>query len=162
MEFNIDRYIFNSAQFTGVGNCIGDFSIDGKWFCYSLEDVIQRKGEKIEGETAIPAGDDYKVTLTYSNHFKKILPLVWNRQDKKGNKYVEGDGRRFEGIRLHGGNTEKDSLGCPLLEYNTDGKKIWGANPDASTDLIKMMKEGIDYPLTIKNRIFDYQGHFKI
>lgn len=93
---------------------IGDLYINGKWFCNTIEDkdrglnnsmelkTIQR--EKVYGKTAIPTGR-YKVSITYSPKYKKNMPLLEN---------VKG----FEGIRIHSGNTEKDSLGCIIVGEN--------------------------------------------
>ena len=93
---------------------IGDLYINGKWFCNTIEDkdrglnstmdlkTIQR--EKVYGKTAIPVGR-YKVSITYSPKYKKNMPLLEN---------VKG----FEGIRIHSGNTEKDSLGCIIVGEN--------------------------------------------
>lgn len=65
-----------------------------------------RDGPKIAHETAIPYGR-YRVSITMSNRFKKMLPLVHD---------VPG----FTGVRLHGGNTAEDTSGCILLgEYHT-------------------------------------------
>ncbi len=95
---------------------MGELLIEGKHFGYILEDKcrdfnndgdLNDEGEaKVYGQTAIPAGK-YELALTYSNNFKKFLPLVMG---------VKG----FSGIRIHGGNTEANSLGCPLLGANTD------------------------------------------
>lgn len=82
----------------------GKFFVDGKYFCETLEDedrYLEAGGEKIDGETAVPRGR-YKVTITYSNRFGRDMPLVCD---------VPG----FSGVRLHGGNTEDDTHGCPLL-----------------------------------------------
>jgi len=78
---------------------IGDLSINGKFECFTLEDVERDK--KVYGKTAIPKGR-YEVTLTMSNRFKKVLPLINN---------VPG----FEGIRIHSGNTAEHTEGCVLL-----------------------------------------------
>lgn len=72
--------------------------------------VDQIKKTKVYGETAIPKGT-YTVVLTYSNKFKKILPLINN---------VKG----FEGIRIHSGNSAKDSLGCVLVGENKEVGKV--------------------------------------
>jgi hypothetical protein len=80
---------------------LGALFIDGHWQCHTLEDVIRPAGEKVYGETAIPAGR-YKLILSMSNRFKKIMPEV---------VAVPG----FAGIRIHAGNTAKDTEGCLLL-----------------------------------------------
>lgn len=93
---------------------IGKLYIDDKYMCDTLEDtdrgltdsmsVDDIKGKKVYGKTAIPSGT-YKVSWTYSNKFKKYLPLIEN---------VKG----FEGIRIHSGNIPADTYGCLLLGQN--------------------------------------------
>jgi|688.fasta_scaffold461209_3 hypothetical protein len=77
----------------------GKLFVDGKYLGETLEDP--EREVKIDGDTAIPRGR-YRVTLTMSNRFKRIMPYVHD---------VPG----FEGVRIHGGNTEADTHGCPLL-----------------------------------------------
>lgn len=99
---------------------IGNVYVDGTFFCNSMEDkdrgltqdmsVEDVKKKKVYGETAIPKGT-YTVSYTYSNKFKKMMPLINN---------VKG----FEGIRIHSGNTAKDSLGCILLGENKAVGKV--------------------------------------
>lgn len=99
---------------------IGTLYIDGQKFCNTCEDrdrnltdsmtVEEIKKIKVYGETAIPKGT-YTVTLTYSNRFKKIMPLINN---------VKG----FEGIRIHSGTTSKDSTGCVLVGENKEVGKV--------------------------------------
>lgn len=78
---------------------IGELYVNGKFECYTLEDV-ERK-EKVYGETAIDKGT-YQVVVTYSNAFKQNMPLLLNVP-------------KFQGIRIHSGNTDKHTLGCILV-----------------------------------------------
>jgi hypothetical protein len=80
---------------------IGSLDIDGQWECWTLEDPVRPDGIKIAGETAIPKGL-YRVELTQSPRFKRVLPLLIN---------VQG----FVGIRIHPGNTVWDTEGCILV-----------------------------------------------
>lgn len=95
--------------------CIGKLYINGKYFCDTLEDVDRGlddsmseddiKQIKIKGQTAIPVGI-YTVLLTYSPKYKKVMPLINN---------VKG----YSGIRIHSGNSSKDTEGCLLVGKNT-------------------------------------------
>ena len=78
---------------------IGELSIDGKFECYTLEDV--ERDVKIAGITAIPKGT-YKVDITMSNRFKRLLPILINVPN-------------FEGVRIHSGNKAQDTEGCILV-----------------------------------------------
>lgn len=81
---------------------IGNLYIDGLYFCDTLEDPVRKN--KIFGKTAIPAGT-YRVTLSWSPKFKRVLPMLH-------------DVPKFTGIRMHRGNTAKDTHGCPLVGEN--------------------------------------------
>lgn len=78
---------------------IGEMSIDGKFECYTLEDV--ERDTKVFGKTAIPKGI-YEVTMTMSNRFKKMMPLLLNVPN-------------YTGVRIHSGNKAEDTEGCILL-----------------------------------------------
>jgi len=90
---------------------IGELYINDVFFCHVLEDVDRDlvstmpleeiSKVKIFGETAIPYGS-YQVVITYSEKFKRYLPLLLN---------VPG----FLGIRLHSGNFVSQTEGCPLI-----------------------------------------------
>lgn len=82
---------------------IGRLYVDGKYFCDTLEDCI-RSGKKIAHVTAIPRGS-YEIQWTYSNRFKRFMPLLCNVPN-------------FSGIRIHAGNTSADTDGCILVGKN--------------------------------------------
>lgn len=96
MKLTLDRGQYDA------GSTVGDLYIDGVWECATLEDAV--RPEKIKGETAIPEGT-YEVLLTQSPRFKRTLPLL-----------VDVPG--FDGIRIHPGNTHKDTEGCLLVGEN--------------------------------------------
>lgn len=103
MELLLTRN-WKKAEYT-----IGRFYINDKFFCNSLEDKVREMGKdgngKIKGITAIPAGR-YRVTVTWSPKYKRMMPLL-------------NDVPHFDGIRIHSGNTAKDTDGCILLGNNT-------------------------------------------
>ena len=104
-------------KFKGNEYTISDFYIDGVKLCNICEDPVRvlidknKDGDfddpgegKVYANTAIPAGR-YEVVITYSNRFKKHLPLLLN---------VPG----YSGIRIHPGNSAVDTAGCLLPGIN--------------------------------------------
>ena len=112
---------------------------NGKKICDTLEPIWRNYdgGEmKIPRKSAIPEGS-YRVVVTKSRRFQKYLPLLVG---------VPG----FEGVRIHSGNTSRDTEGCILVGHNLQvGKVLW-----SRITLEKLMKlienEKVIY-LTIKN-----------
>ena len=100
--------------------CIGKLYIDGVYFCDTIEDtdrglkdemsLEEILSKKVKGETAIPSGI-YQVTITYSPKYKKNMPLINN---------VKG----YSGIRIHSGNTSKDTEGCLIVGKNKEVGKV--------------------------------------
>lgn len=87
----------------------GKLYIDDVFECYTVEDEdrhLEAGGIKIPAVTAIPKGS-YEVVLSMSPRFKRILPEVLN---------VPG----FTGVRIHSGNSSKDSEGCILVGSSND------------------------------------------
>ena len=83
---------------------LGELFVDGKHFGYTCEDTdrhLETGGVKVYGETCIPSGK-YKVRVTTSARFHKELPILENVPS-------------YDGVRIHGGNTAADTLGCILL-----------------------------------------------
>jgi hypothetical protein len=102
---------------------------NGELLCYTLEDPVREingkpVGEwKIKGETAIPEGK-YRVILTKSPRFKRILPEVLN---------VPG----YTAVRIHAGNQTKDTDGCILVGmYDGNETDNWLGNSRKAEDLL--------------------------
>jgi hypothetical protein len=125
-------------EFTSVST-IGELSIDGKFFCFVLEDkdrgltqsetLTSIKIKKIFGVTAIPYGK-YKVVLSESPHFKRLLPEILN---------VKG----YTGVRIHRGNTDKDTLGCLIVGFRKVYNQVF-ESAKAEEALIKELKGAIE------------------
>ena len=77
-----------------------------RYLCDTLEPKRRnlKKEKKIPGRTAIPEGR-YRVLITKSYRFQCWLPLLLD---------VPG----FSGIRIHAGNTVKDTTGCIIVGRN--------------------------------------------
>jgi hypothetical protein len=104
---------------------IGEFRIDGSFFCYTLEDPVRR--EKIPGKTAIPPGR-YRMVLTYSPRFKRELPGL---QDVPG----------FTHILIHSGNGPEHTSGCVLLGEGVYNNRLTGSR-EAVARFLKLFKAG--------------------
>lgn len=130
MNITLNR-IAKKAKYT-----IGKLYINDQYFCDTLEDTDrgltqsmteqQIGSKKVYGETAIPTGT-YRIIISYSNKFKKQMPLLLN---------VPG----FAGIRIHSGNTEKDSLGCILVGKNKSVGKVLESR-DTYSKLFSILQE---------------------
>jgi hypothetical protein len=79
---------------------LGTLVFTDGFVCQTLEDPV-REGDKVYGDTAIPGGT-YRVTITRSKRFGKMMPLLHR---------VPG----FGGIRIHCGNNTDDTTGCILV-----------------------------------------------
>jgi len=114
MKLKLVREFFTPTE------TLGSLYVDGKFFCFTLEDrdrglrsshaLTDILNRKVKAQTAIPYGK-YKVSVTMSNRFKRLMPLIHN---------VPG----FEGIRIHGGNTHHNTEGCPLVARQRNLNKV--------------------------------------
>ena len=122
---------------------LGEIYIDGKFFCYTLEDTTRSEGVKVKGKTAIPYWT-YLAKTTRSNRFGRDMVLIYNTPEK-----TCSDGLiSFSGIRAHGGNKPQDSEGCILVGYNTDHSSIWGTAEKELTEIIKNSKTEVIWEIT--------------
>ena len=138
--------IANKSTYT-----IGKLYIDGCYYCDVLEDTDRgldddmKESEilkkKIKGQTAIPTGT-YPVKITYSPKYKKLMPLIEN---------VKG----YQGIRIHSGNTHKDTEGCILTGKNKEVGKVLESRKTFNA-LYKILTE------TKENIIIDIRRKYKI
>lgn len=106
----------------------GTLKIDGVVYCDTLEDM--ERPEKIAGKTAIPTGK-YRVIINQSVRFKRKMPLLVNVP-------------KFEGVRIHAGNTAEHTEGCILVGkwfsqgYITNSK-------DTFNDLFKKLSDAFNH-----------------
>lgn len=123
---------------------------DGHFVCFTLEDTVRQvdgqpvKAWKVHGKTAIPTGD-YRLALENSPRFGPETLTICN---------VDG----FTGVRMHAGNTEHDTEGCPLLGMAIDDNGIVGGTSRPAVDAVKrIVKEarraGANLRIDIKNPV---------
>lgn len=115
------------------GCTYGKLTIDGRYFCETLEDAIREREFvpvsewKIQNQTAIPAGT-YTVIIDFSGRFKRLMPHIIG---------VPG----FEGVRIHSGNTTADTDGCPMVGFARRIKELPLTNSRAAFEsLFDQMK----------------------
>lgn len=113
MELKLHR------KYIKLNYVIGNLYIDNQFFCNTLEDQnrdLNKNGKfdglekKVAGDTCIPFGR-YEVVVNMSPKFGRELPLLLNVPE-------------FEGIRIHRGNTIKDTAGCILVGENKEVGKV--------------------------------------
>lgn len=123
MQLTIQREDVDSER------AIGRLYVDSDFECYTLEDPP--RDVKIQGVTAIPAGR-YPVYVTYSPRFGRLLPLLHG---------VPG----FTGIRIHPGNTAKDTEGCILVGRRRSADEVYESRLafDALFAKIEAAHEGV-------------------
>ena len=99
------------------GYTIGRLSIGHTHFCDTLEPTWRdcaHGGRKIKGQSAIPEGR-YAVVISWSPKMKKWLPILLGVP-------------MFSGIRIHTGNTAKDTEGCILVGQNLKKGMVLNSN----------------------------------
>ena len=112
---------------------IGKLYINDKYFCDTLEDAV--RDVKIKHQTAIPKGI-YKVVLTASPRFKRILPRLLNVPE-------------FTGVLIHRGNTIDDTSGCILVGENKKKGMVLNST-EYEVELVKILTESNSKNITIE------------
>ena len=96
--------MFTLVRYTRTEKAIlGSLYLNGAFICYTLENAVK----------AIPSGL-YSIENSKSPKFGRELPLLYSEKVKES-----------RGIRIHSGNTFKDSAGCVLvgMSRNTEALK---------------------------------------
>ena len=86
-------------------------------FCDTLEPTWRDYAHgayKVKGRSAIPEGR-YAVVVTRSPKFGQWLPLLLGGPDFN---------RKWQGVRIHAGNTAADTEGCILVGKNLEVGKV--------------------------------------
>jgi len=90
---------------------------EDRYFCDTLEPTwrdYEHGAYKVKGRSAIPEGR-YAVVISWSPKFKQWLPILLGGPDFN---------RKWQGIRIHAGNTAKDTEGCILVGQNREVGKV--------------------------------------
>lgn len=125
MKLQLERFEF------GTNYTISDLLIDDLHQCMALERGVAETRRK----SAIPYGT-YEIVLDFSNRFQCIMPHLLN---------VPG----YEGIRIHSGNSDKDTEGCILVGNTWSGGDWIGKSRDALAELMFKFQSTGD-PITIE------------
>lgn len=124
-------------QKSANGCTIGELHFNGKFFCYTLEDVVRPAGQYVAEQTAIPAGH-YPVTIERSPSLHILTPRL-------------GGAVAGRGILMHVGNSAADTKGCILVGFSKlpSGIKIYKSQ-EAFEALMSKLLDATSIELTIR------------
>lgn len=134
MKLECVRYNYNQDE------TVGELSINGTFFSYTLEDRVRPPGVKVDGQTAIPEGIYQILLAPFRGDSAKMYPHLQNVP-------------MFSGVCLHGGNDAQDTIGCILVGFNrlqsADGEyhRIYNS---AILPLVAKMQEALKNGETIE------------
>jgi hypothetical protein len=139
VELTLKRKNFNNQA------TLGELSVNGIPECVTLEDVVRNLGQdgkgKVFGATAIPEGR-YKVIINMSPRLRKPMMRVLNVPF-------------FDGVLIHSGNDDQDTMGCILVGQVIDGPdRIHGGSlalPTLKAKVQKALDAGEEVWITITN-----------
>ncbi len=142
MKITVDRITSDNDA------TLSNIYVDGKWFCFGLEDEYRE--EKIVGETRIPEGVyDVGVRVVGGFHGRYLRRYGFFHQGMLQVLDVPG----FEYILIHTGNTDDHTDGCLLVGCNatTTGELTVPASRLAYVPLYsKVIQSALDGDLTIQ------------
>ena len=118
------------------------------YFCDTLEPTVLELKTTVSKEAvlrspakaqslkpfAIPEGR-YAVVITWSPKFKMWLPVLLGGPDFN---------HLFKGIRIHMGNTAKDTEGCILVGRNNSSAKFWNPASGSTSSSRKSSKPRVE------------------
>lgn len=135
---------------------IGKLYVNGTFICNTLEDkdrgltqsmsLDEIKSKKVYGETAIPSGT-YKVDMnTVSSRFKD---RSWAKPyGGKLPRLIDVPG--YQGVLIHVGNTDADSLGCILTGKNDVVGKVTNSVTYFKKLMTELLKDPNNITITIQ------------
>ena len=100
-------HLYIAKEPDGNNPGLGQPLTKGLQICDTLEPTwrdYEHGAYKVKGRSAIPEGR-YAVVISFSPKFKQWLPILLGMP-------------KFEGIRIHAGNTAEDTEGCILVGRN--------------------------------------------
>ena len=97
---------------------LGSLYLNGAFVCYTCENAAK----------AIPVGF-YRVQNSVSPKFKRELPLVYNTTTVKSSR----------GVRIHRGNSYKDSNSCVLVGMGRDEKRMTISESATAETMVTML-----------------------
>jgi len=135
IEKQFDIYCYRDTL--GKDDSLSKIYFENEYFCECLEDEVRPYGEKVHGETAIPENHEgYNVDIVNSSKFGECPTLYTHIID--GVYMLSYGGVEFGSIRVHGGNNDDDTEGCPLVAKNrVNDHTIQGTMKKAITIKIK-------------------------
>jgi len=112
---------------------LGVLFVDGIFNCFTVEDQEQ-KGTKVMGETRVPNGT-YNILLRNDGGYNEKYKTIYGAMHKgmlcihnRPNWKLENDGKSFQYILIHTGNTDEKNMGCLLVNDAVSGKTFTGSS----------------------------------
>lgn len=130
MELILKRNIYSAVSTIGELYFLENNKL--KLLCNTLENSVKPIDEK----PCIPIGK-YNIKITYSPHFKVEMPELI-------------DVPNYTGVRIHIGNSQKDTAGCILVGEYQSSKPDWISNSTYHyVELINLLKKYNDHSILI-------------